>query len=67
MRAAQNNVRYLSLSRLLDFCEQFLYARRFGGTLCVTLSPFIAVRDVMLRSPKHYPFSALPLWRTSTS
>ncbi len=39
MRAAQNNVRYVSLSRLLDFYGQFLNARWFGGTLCVTLSP----------------------------
>ena len=47
MRAAQNNVRYLSLSRLLDFCEQFLYARRFGGLHSKTPSPFPAACDAM--------------------
>ena len=55
------------LQYYFNFCGQFHNARRFGGTLRVTLSPFPAACDVMQRPPKHYPFNALPLWRTSTS
>ena len=70
MRTMRANVCSLcdkSFAMLFYPFGQFLNARRFGGLHRKTLSPFPTVRDVMQRSPKHYPFNALHLWRTSTS
>ena len=54
-------------SRSLNFCVHFLNARRFGGTLCVTPSPFPTARNETQRPPNTPLCNALHLWRTSTS
>ena len=67
MRANLCRLRDVSFAILFNFCGQFHNARRFGGTLCVTPSPFPAACDETQHSLKHHPFNALHLWRTSTS